>query len=45
MIVLWLFHYIYKNKQKNYTSEADLFIVYLLSRSPNKQFKRRNESA
>lgn len=32
-----LFHYICKNKQK----KADLFIIYLLSRSPKKQFKRR----
>lgn len=32
-----LFHYISKNKQK----KSDLFIIYLLSRSPKKQFKHR----
>lgn len=33
-----LFHYICKIKQK----KADLFIIYLLSRSSKKQFKRRD---
>lgn len=39
--IVLLFHYRSKNAWKISASEADLFIIYLLSRSSNKQFKQK----